>query len=139
MLRQRCTSGDKHQYHIDQMQNFLKHDIVWESRKEILSSPYPQNPTLVVQSCRRGPKAPALSLVNQDLLYLKKGNSGSKNLHQKHSDLERVYHFQLDVESYQQNVNLTAPTITFPRIEKKKMFSIITEPIHGIIYKNSKK
>ncbi|GJT32064.1 hypothetical protein Tco_0922483 [Tanacetum coccineum] len=51
MLRQRCTSGDEHQYHIDQMQNFLKNDIV-------------------------NPKAPALSLVNQDLLYLKKGNAG---------------------------------------------------------------
>ncbi|GJU71122.1 hypothetical protein Tco_1262527 [Tanacetum coccineum] len=53
MLRQRCTSGDEHQYHIYQMQNFLKNDIV-------------------------DPKAPALSLVNQDLLYLKKGNSGPK-------------------------------------------------------------
>ncbi|GJT12192.1 hypothetical protein Tco_0859234 [Tanacetum coccineum] len=36
MLRQRCTSEDEHQYHIDQMQNFLKKDIVWESRKEII-------------------------------------------------------------------------------------------------------
>nr|GEZ47688.1 hypothetical protein [Tanacetum cinerariifolium] len=27
MLRQRCTSGDEHQYHIDQMKNFLKSDI----------------------------------------------------------------------------------------------------------------
>ncbi|GKA51595.1 hypothetical protein Tco_0744791 [Tanacetum coccineum] len=49
MLRQRCTSGDEHQYHIDQMKNFLKSDIVWET--------------------------PALSLINQDLLYLKKGSS----------------------------------------------------------------
>ncbi|GJY06538.1 hypothetical protein Tco_0373592 [Tanacetum coccineum] len=47
MLRQQCTSGDEYQYHIDQMQNFF---------------------------CQRDPKAPALSLVNQDLLYLKKGN-----------------------------------------------------------------
>ncbi|GKF12290.1 hypothetical protein Tco_0050216, partial [Tanacetum coccineum] len=39
MLRQRCTLGDKHQYHIDQMKNFLQSDIVWESRKEILISP----------------------------------------------------------------------------------------------------
>ncbi|GJX63842.1 hypothetical protein Tco_0296742 [Tanacetum coccineum] len=75
MLRQRCTSGDEHQYHIDQMQNFLKNDIVWESRKEILSLPFPQKPTLVIQSCQRDSKAPTLSLVNQDLLYLKKGNS----------------------------------------------------------------
>ncbi|GJY80063.1 hypothetical protein Tco_0492814, partial [Tanacetum coccineum] len=29
----------------------------------------------VVQSCQRDPKAPGLPLVNQDLLYLKKGNS----------------------------------------------------------------
>ncbi|GJX77765.1 hypothetical protein Tco_0324576 [Tanacetum coccineum] len=36
MLRQQCTSGDEHQYHIDQMQNFLKSDIVWESRKDLL-------------------------------------------------------------------------------------------------------
>ncbi|GJT80290.1 retrovirus-related pol polyprotein from transposon TNT 1-94 [Tanacetum coccineum] len=36
-------------------------------------------------------------------------------------------------------VNLTTPTISFPGIEKHKMFSIIYEPVHGIIYKNSKK
>ncbi|GJZ11811.1 hypothetical protein Tco_0546570 [Tanacetum coccineum] len=51
MLRQRCTSGDEHQYHIDQMKNFLKN-----------------------------PEAPALSLINQDLLYLKKGNSESEKI-----------------------------------------------------------
>ncbi|GJX63495.1 hypothetical protein Tco_0296395 [Tanacetum coccineum] len=28
MLRQRCNSGDEHQYHVDQMNNFLKSDIV---------------------------------------------------------------------------------------------------------------
>nr|GEZ09533.1 putative reverse transcriptase domain-containing protein [Tanacetum cinerariifolium] len=44
-------------------------------RKEILVSPYLQNRTLAVQSCQRDPKAPALSLVNQDLLNLKKKNS----------------------------------------------------------------
>ncbi|GJT69424.1 hypothetical protein Tco_1028710 [Tanacetum coccineum] len=41
MLRQRCTSRDEHQYHIDQMKNFLQSDIVWDSRKEILVSPHP--------------------------------------------------------------------------------------------------
>ncbi|GKB71332.1 hypothetical protein Tco_0932744 [Tanacetum coccineum] len=71
---------DEHQYHIDQMQNFLKNDIVWESIKQILSLPFPQKPTPVVQSCQRDPKAPALSLVNQDLLYLKKCNSGSEKI-----------------------------------------------------------
>ncbi|GKB87938.1 hypothetical protein Tco_0960210, partial [Tanacetum coccineum] len=74
MLRQRCTSGDEHQYHIDQMKNFLKSDIVWESRKEILVSPHPQKTTPLVHSCQKDLETPALSLINQDLLYLKKGN-----------------------------------------------------------------
>ncbi|GJU15958.1 hypothetical protein Tco_1143924 [Tanacetum coccineum] len=52
---------------------------------------------------------------------------------------ERVHDFQLGIESYQQKVNLTAPTMSFPGVEKHKMFSIIYEPVHGIIYKNSKK
>ncbi|GJX24941.1 hypothetical protein Tco_0231237 [Tanacetum coccineum] len=50
MLRQRCTSRDEHQYHIDQMKNFLQSDIVWESRKEILVSSHPQKITSLVQS-----------------------------------------------------------------------------------------
>ncbi|GKG04540.1 hypothetical protein Tco_0314927, partial [Tanacetum coccineum] len=52
---------------------------------------------------------------------------------------ERVHDFQLGIENYQQKVNLTAPTISFPRVEKHKTFSIISEPVHGITYKNSKK
>ncbi|GJX92041.1 retrovirus-related pol polyprotein from transposon TNT 1-94 [Tanacetum coccineum] len=177
------------------------------------------------------PKAPALSLVNQDLLYLKKGSSGAekivmslhkfpavifhdddieeitsrwvdkcvkkfnpyarynvehwKNPHAKifyikkqkefgkpkeivarrangsivsitesdyknlnKNDIEDMYllivnnkvndYAKTGVESYQQKVNLTAPTITFPGIEKYKVFSIISELVYGIIYKKSK-
>nr|GEW56698.1 hypothetical protein [Tanacetum cinerariifolium] len=80
MLRQRCTSGDEHQYHIDQMKNFLKNDIVWESRMEILISSQPRKITPFVLRCQRDPEAPALSLINQDLLYLKKGNSRPKKI-----------------------------------------------------------
>ncbi|GJR37789.1 hypothetical protein Tco_1213473 [Tanacetum coccineum] len=224
MLRQRCTSGDEHQYHIDQMKNFLKSDILQHDHE-----------------------APALSLINQDLLYLKKGNprpekivlslhkfpaiifndvdieertsrwvnkcvkkfnpyaryviktywelghehkfiteivarrsnecivsiteSDYKNLNNNDIEdiyllimngkvpdyaktgllwslsvfikssviWERVHDFQLGTKSYQQKVNLTAPTISFLGIEKYKMFSIIYEPVHGIIYKNSMK
>ncbi|GKB73316.1 retrovirus-related pol polyprotein from transposon TNT 1-94, partial [Tanacetum coccineum] len=64
--KQRCTSGDEHQYHIDQMKNFLKSDIVWESRKEILVSPYPRRTTPLVHSCQKDPEAPVLSLINQE-------------------------------------------------------------------------
>ncbi|GKF78166.1 hypothetical protein Tco_0230636, partial [Tanacetum coccineum] len=80
ILRQQCTLGDEHQYHIDQMKNFLDNDIVWESRKEILVSPHPRKTTPVVQSCQRDPKAPALSLMNHDLLHLKKGSTGPEKI-----------------------------------------------------------
>ncbi|GJS03807.1 hypothetical protein Tco_0320315 [Tanacetum coccineum] len=79
-LNQDFPNWDEHQYHIDQMKNFLKSDIFWESRKEILASPHPRKTTPLVQSCQRDPEAPALSQINQDLLYLKKGNSGPKKI-----------------------------------------------------------
>ncbi|GJV54107.1 putative reverse transcriptase domain-containing protein [Tanacetum coccineum] len=216
-----------------------------KSRNEILVPPFQPKPTPVVQSCQKHLKSPALSLVNQDLLYLKKGNSGPekivlslhkfpavsfpideieertfrwvdkcvnrfnpyahygtygelghehkfiteivarrangsiesiiesyyKNLNKNDIEAmyfliinhkvddyaetgllwslsvfirstmiwERVHDFQLSVESYQQQVNLTAPTITFPGIEKYKVFFNVSEPIYGIIYKNNKK
>ncbi|GKB43853.1 hypothetical protein Tco_0888795 [Tanacetum coccineum] len=52
---------------------------------------------------------------------------------------ERVHDFQLGIESYQQKINLTTPTIIFPGIEEYDVFSIVYEPVHGIIYTNSKK
>ncbi|GJT83281.1 hypothetical protein Tco_1057623 [Tanacetum coccineum] len=80
-----------------------------------------------------------LSFVNKvfaaALAILVTGASQSR----QHVIWERVHDFQLGIESYQQKVNLTAPTITFPGIEEHDMFSIIYEPVHGIIYKNSKK
>ncbi|GJS39941.1 hypothetical protein Tco_0564984 [Tanacetum coccineum] len=227
---------------IKEMKNFLQSDIVWESRKEIRVSSHPRKTTPPVQSCQRDPEAPALSLINQDLLYLKKGSSGTekivlslhkfptiifnnddieertsrwvnkcvkkfnpyarygvehwknpyakifyiqkqkeprklkeepdyKNLNKNDIEdmyllimngnvpdyaetgllwslsvfirssviWERVHDFQLGIESYQQKVNLTTPTMSFPGVEKHIMFSIIYEPVHRIIYKNSKK
>ncbi|GJV84717.1 hypothetical protein Tco_1524615 [Tanacetum coccineum] len=53
---------------------------VVDEMKEILVSPHLQRSTPVVLSCQRDPKAPALFLVNQDLLYLKKGNSGPEKI-----------------------------------------------------------
>ncbi|GKB52184.1 hypothetical protein Tco_0902937 [Tanacetum coccineum] len=248
MLRQRCTSGDEHQYHIDQMKNFLKSDIVWESRKEILKGS--SGPKKIVLSLH---KFPAIIFNDDDIkeqtsrwvnkcvkkfnpyarygvkhwknphamiFYIRKQKEPGKPKEVIYSNLkiiqviktywelgyehkfiteivakrvnkcivsitepdyknlnkndikdmyllimngkvpdyaktgllwslsvfirssviwERVHDFQLGIESYQQKVNLTAPTISFPGVEKHKMFSIIYEPVHGIIYKNSKK
>ncbi|GKE11265.1 hypothetical protein Tco_1414816 [Tanacetum coccineum] len=104
--------------------------------KEIIVPPYQPKPTPVVQSCQRDLKAPALSLVNQDLLHLKKGNTGPEKIA---LSLHKLQESQLGVESYQLQVNLTAPTITFPDIEKYKVFSNVSKPLYGIIYKNNKK
>ncbi|GJT33276.1 hypothetical protein Tco_0923695, partial [Tanacetum coccineum] len=219
MLRQRCTSGDEHQYH-----------IVWESRKEILASPHPRK-TTPLKKGSSGPEKIVLPLhkfpaiifndnPHAKILYIKRQKDPGKpkevvylnskiiqviktywELGHEHKFIteivartanecivsiteldyknlnkndiediyllimngkvpdyaeigllwsllvfirssviwERVHDFQLGIESYQQKVNLTAPTISFPGIEKHKMFSIIYEPVHGIIYKNSKK
>ncbi|GJY40165.1 hypothetical protein Tco_0427435 [Tanacetum coccineum] len=194
---------------------------------EILISSNLRKTTPLVHSCQRDPEAPALSLINQDLLYLKKGNSGPekivlslhkfpliifndddieertsrwvnkcvrkfnpyarygvdhwKNPHAKifyirkqkeprkpkeeiysnskiiqpdyknlnKNDIEDIYLLIMNgkVPDYADigllwsllKVNLTAPTMTFPIIEDHEMFSIIYEPVHGIIYKNNKK
>ncbi|GJQ90816.1 hypothetical protein Tco_0001955 [Tanacetum coccineum] len=195
MLRQRCTSGDEHQYHIDQMKNFLKSDIVWESRKEILNphakifyirkQKEPGKPKEEVYSnskiiqvvktywelghehkfiteivARRANKY-LVSITKPDYKNLNKNDIEDIYLlimNGKVPDYadtgllwslsvfirstviwESVHDFQLGIESYQQKVNLTAPTMTFLGIEDREMFSIIYEPVHGIIYKNSKK
>ncbi|GJW78887.1 hypothetical protein Tco_0140569, partial [Tanacetum coccineum] len=52
---------------------------------------------------------------------------------------ERVHDFQLGIETYQHKIYLTEPTITFPGIKEYDVFSIVYEPVHGIIYSNSKK
>ncbi|GKC30334.1 hypothetical protein Tco_1037628 [Tanacetum coccineum] len=180
-----------------------------ESRKEILSLPFPQKSIPVVQSCQRDPKAPTLSLFpvvifpDEDIeertsrwtkragkptkevysnskiiqvinttgelgyehkfvtkIITRRANGSivsitepdNKNLNKNDIEdmhllcingkvddyakngllwslsvfirsttiWERVHDFHLGVESYQQKVNLTAPTITFPGIEKKR-------------------
>ncbi|GJW21184.1 hypothetical protein Tco_0031806 [Tanacetum coccineum] len=52
---------------------------------------------------------------------------------------ERVHDYHLGLESYQQKVNLTAPKLTFPGIEKQKPYTISYVPLVGLIYEKSKK
>ncbi|GKC41064.1 hypothetical protein Tco_1053448 [Tanacetum coccineum] len=61
-----------------------------------------------------------------------------KYLHK--NDIEDLYMMCINgLESYQQIVNLTAPTITFPGIERKKLLTITSKPVVGLIYENNKK
>ncbi|GJU26725.1 hypothetical protein Tco_1165346, partial [Tanacetum coccineum] len=56
-----------------------------------------------------------------------------KNLNK--NDIEDIYLLIMNGKK----VNLTSPTMTFPRIKDHEMFSIIYDPVHEIIYKYSKK
>nr|GEW77874.1 hypothetical protein [Tanacetum cinerariifolium] len=143
MLRQQCTLGDEHQYHIDQMQNFLKSDIVWEkivARRAngcIVSITYSDYKNLNKNDI----EDMYLLIINHKVDdYAKTGLLWSLSIFIRSTVIwERVHDFQLGVESYQHQVNLTAPTITFPGIEKYKVFIIVSEPVYDIIYKNNKK
>nr|GEV85574.1 retrovirus-related Pol polyprotein from transposon TNT 1-94 [Tanacetum cinerariifolium] len=186
MLKQRCTSGDEHQYHIDQMKNFLKSDINPHAKifyikkqkepgkpKEVIYSNLKiiqviktywelghEHKFITVIVARRANEC-IVSITEPDFKNLNKNDiedmyllimNGKVHDYAKTRLLwslsvfikssviwERVHDFKLRIESYQQKVNLTAPTISFPRIEEHEMFSIIYELVHGIIYKNKKK
>ncbi|GJV75728.1 hypothetical protein Tco_1507312 [Tanacetum coccineum] len=145
MLRQRCTSGDEHQYHIDQMKNFLKSDIKGSSRPEkivLLLHKFPAiifNDDDIEEQTSRWELGHEHKFITE--IVARRTNecivsiieSDYKNLNK--NDIEDMYLLIMNSKK----VNLTAPTISFPGIEKHKMFSIIYEPVHGIIYKNSKK
>ncbi|GJX60618.1 retrovirus-related pol polyprotein from transposon TNT 1-94 [Tanacetum coccineum] len=208
MLRQRCTSGDEHQYHIDQMKNFLKNDItflylrkeysgtekivlllhkfpaiifndddieertsIWVNKVCKKLHPYADMVLILEESScdishketRRALEKPNKEIYSNSKIiqpdykndiediyllimngkvpdYADIGLLWSLSVFIRSSVIwERVHDFQLGIESYQQKVNLTAPTMTFLGIEDHEMFSIIYEPVHGIIYKNSKK
>nr|GEW43003.1 retrovirus-related Pol polyprotein from transposon TNT 1-94 [Tanacetum cinerariifolium] len=147
MLRQRCTSRDEHQYHIDQMKNFLKSNIVWESHQSRFVVPKERKfrAEKIVLSLH---KFPAVVFNDDDIeeqtsrwIIARRANDcivsitepDFKNLNK--NDIEEMYLLIMN----EKKVNLTAPTISFPRIEEFEMFSIIYETVHGIIYKNSKK
>ncbi|GKD13873.1 hypothetical protein Tco_1198280 [Tanacetum coccineum] len=51
---------------------------------------------------------------------------------------ERVYGFQLGIESYQIMINLTAPTSIFPGIAACDPYFIVDKPTTGLIYLNNK-
>ncbi|GJY75838.1 retrovirus-related pol polyprotein from transposon TNT 1-94 [Tanacetum coccineum] len=213
MLRQRCTSGDEHQYHIDQMKNFLQSDNVWESRKWVNKcvkkfNPYARygvehwkNPhakifyirkqkepgklkeevysnlkiiqviktywelgheyKFVTKIVARRANECIVSITEPDYKNLNKNDIEDINLLIMDGKVldyaetwllwsllvfirssviwERVHEFHLGIEIYQQKVNLIVRTMSFPGVGKHRMFSIIYEPMHGIIYKNSKK
>ncbi|GJX21718.1 hypothetical protein Tco_0226163 [Tanacetum coccineum] len=149
MLRQRCTSGDEHQYHIDQMQNFLKIDIKGNSGPDKIMLSLHKFPAVIFPDDDIEERTSRWELGHEHKFIAKivaRRANGSivsitesdyKNLNK--NDIEDMYllvvnnkvddYAETGMESYQQKVNLTAPTITFPGIKKYKVFSIVFEPV----------
>nr|GEZ63704.1 hypothetical protein [Tanacetum cinerariifolium] len=60
--------------------------------------------------------------------------------HLNKNDIDDLYLMCINgMESYQQKVNLTAPTITFPGNERNKLLTITSKPVVGLIYENNMK
>ncbi|GJZ87604.1 hypothetical protein Tco_0659214 [Tanacetum coccineum] len=171
MLRQICTSEDEHQYHIDQMKNFLKSDIKGSSGPKKIVLSFHKFPAVIFNDDdieertsrwkQKEPGKPKEEIYSNSKIiqviktYWELGHEHNfiteivvrrakecimsitepdyKNLNK--NNIEDMYLLIMN----DKKVNLTAPTISFPGVEKHKMFSIFYEPVDGIIYKNSKK
>nr|GEY42625.1 hypothetical protein [Tanacetum cinerariifolium] len=116
MMRNRCETRAKYEYHIQQASNYLNNQIIYESTQEDIIRQFSKKPTLVVQGCARDLKAPAREANSSSSRLCKKSESSCK----------------------QAKINLTAPTLTIPGIENLPLHTIITEPFFGLVYENSK-
>ncbi|GJR97928.1 hypothetical protein Tco_0270102 [Tanacetum coccineum] len=172
MLRQRCTSRDEHQYHIDQMQNLLKNDIVDKCVKKF--NPYarysvehwknPHAKIFYIKKQKEPGKSKEVVYSNSKIVQIiktywelghehkfiieiiaKRANgsivsineSDYKNLNK--NDIEDLYLLIVNgkVDDYAETGLLWSLTVFIRSIHK--MFSIVSEPVYGIIYKNNKK
>ncbi|GKC19246.1 hypothetical protein Tco_1021396 [Tanacetum coccineum] len=163
MLSNQFRNTKEYAYHVEQATNFMKNQIVWESRQEDIRRPVPK--PLVFFGPQRNPNKPPrendkpASFSEADFKYLNKDDiedlyylCRSKKVNYRETKLmnslitfnksyviwERVHDFQLGIKSYQIKVNLTAPTLTFPGIKEHESYSIVDKPTTGLIYLNSK-
>nr|GEV33119.1 hypothetical protein [Tanacetum cinerariifolium] len=113
-LSNQFKNAKEYAYHLEQTTNFMENQIVRKSRQEDIRRLVPR--PLVFFGPQRNLNEPPRSRVIW----------------------ERVYDFQLGIESYQIKVNLTAPTLTFLIIEVYELYSIVDKPNIGLIYLNSK-
>ncbi|GKB13619.1 hypothetical protein Tco_0847542 [Tanacetum coccineum] len=68
------VSGESSSGQVNEEERRVIYSQRWKVERKFLSL-HIRKTTPLVQSCQRDPEAPTLSLINQDLLYLKKGSS----------------------------------------------------------------
>ncbi|GJZ17158.1 hypothetical protein Tco_0553281, partial [Tanacetum coccineum] len=89
MLGNQFRNDKEYAYHLEQVTNFMKNQIVQESRQEDIRRPIPK--PLIFYGPQRNPNEPPRYLYNKDLLFLKNGNTKEKKyillLHKIHAIL----------------------------------------------------
>ncbi|GJZ17140.1 hypothetical protein Tco_0553263 [Tanacetum coccineum] len=87
MLSNQFRDGEEYSYHVEQAQNYLENQIVWESGQEDLTRPKPY--ALVFYGPQRNPNETPRYLYNKDLFFLKNGSTEKKwyvlSLHKIHA------------------------------------------------------
>ncbi|GJW60927.1 hypothetical protein Tco_0110262 [Tanacetum coccineum] len=80
-------NAEEYAYHLEQSTNFIKNQIVWESRQEDIRRSKAK--ALIFYGPQRNPNEPLRYLYNKDLFFLKNGNTEEKkyilSLHKIHA------------------------------------------------------
>ncbi|GKE35665.1 hypothetical protein Tco_1454987 [Tanacetum coccineum] len=87
MMINQFINAEEYAYHLEQSTNFIKNQIVWESRQEDIRRSKPK--ALVFYGPQRNPNEPPRYLYNKDLFFLMNGNTEEKkyilSLHKIHA------------------------------------------------------
>ncbi|GJZ84650.1 retrovirus-related pol polyprotein from transposon TNT 1-94 [Tanacetum coccineum] len=89
MLSNQFKNAEEYAYHLEQATNFMKNQIVWESRQEDIKRSIPK--AHIFYGPQRNPNEPPRYLYNKDLFFLKNGNIEEKkyilSLYKIHAEL----------------------------------------------------
>ncbi|GJV50042.1 hypothetical protein Tco_1440254 [Tanacetum coccineum] len=92
MLSNQLRDVEEYAYHLEQSQNYMENQIVWESRQENLKSPKPN--ALIFYGPWRNLNELPRYLYNKDLFLLKCGNTEENSKNEKRfMDLEELSKF----------------------------------------------
>nr|GEW24092.1 hypothetical protein [Tanacetum cinerariifolium] len=149
-LSNQYRNAEEYAYHLEQSTNFMKNQIVWDSRQQDIPSTIPK--ILIFYGPLQNPNEPLRPLYNNDLFFLKYGNTKEKkyilSLHKIHAeefpepDLEEKLNrwvrksSRLSMKKHGHRKLSNEGKLNSPGIEEP--YLIVDDPQMGLIYLNSK-
>nr|GEZ53573.1 hypothetical protein [Tanacetum cinerariifolium] len=117
--------AEEYAYHLEQTSNFMKNQIVWESRQEDHENTEEKKYILSLHKIHTEhfPKVDLEEKINR---WVQK----------EFKTFNEDARWELRVTN--SRVNLTAPTLAFPGVEAYEPYSIVDKPTTSLIYLNSK-